>query len=278
MYVFHENDLISLYLSGLTLLEKEKTCRQSLCLYYHPLLGKVLILNGEIQHIENYQALYHEPLVHTPMCFIKEPKTALILGGGSLFAAYETLKYPSIQKVTLCDYDPEVLRIMRKHYKHARYVCNDKRFNYVCEDGISYLKQCDMKYDIIINDCFNLLKECESFPVYDYLFDLLSSNGVCSDIIYRHIFEENFARQTIEKIKSRGKLALSLVTVPEYPGILHIQTIFGKNKYLSQEISITKNTFQKNIADNKDSVFKLFSPQFLKFYFYVPPYIKDFIS
>ena len=278
MSVFHENDLISLYLSDLTLLEKENTNRQLLCLYLHPLLGKVLVLNGEIQHIENYQALYHEPLVHLPMCFISNPKTALILGGGSLFAAYETLKYPSIQSVTLCDYDPEVLRIMRKHYEHARKVCNDKRFNYVCEDGINYIKKCNQKFDIIINDCFNLLKESKSFPVYDCLFDLLSSHGVCSDIIYRHIFEEKYASKTIEKIKLHGKVVLSLVTVPEYPGILHIQTIFGKNRNLSQEISITRNLFQKNNTDNEDSVFQLFSPRFLKYYFYVPPYIKDFIS
>ena len=73
-------------------------------------------------------------------------------------------------------------------------------------------------------------------------------------------------------------MVLSLVTVPEYPGILHIQTIFGKNRNLSQEISITRNLFQKNNTDNEDSVFQLFSPRFLKYYFYVPPYIKDFIS
>ena len=110
------------------------------------------------------------------------------------------------------------------------------------------------------------------------MFDLLSSHGVCSDIIYRHIFEEKYASKTIEKIKLHGKVVLSLVTVPEYPGILHIQTIFGKNRNLSQEISITRNLFQKNNTDNEDSVFQLFSPRFLKYYFYVPPYIKDFIS
>ena len=59
---FHENDLISTYLSDLTIIE-DVDGKQSIQLYHHKQLGKILIINDEIQHIESYQAIYHELLV-----------------------------------------------------------------------------------------------------------------------------------------------------------------------------------------------------------------------
>lgn len=97
------------------------------------------------------------------------PKTALILGGGSLFAAYEILKYPSIQEVTLCDHDYTVLQLMAKFYSHAQTVMNDSRFHFIESDGILHLQNDTAQYDFIVNDCFNLLKESfqHKFSLYE---------------------------------------------------------------------------------------------------------------
>ena len=51
-------------------------------------------------------------LVHLPIAFIPIISEVLILGGGSLFAAYEVLKYSSVKNVILCDYDHEVIELM----------------------------------------------------------------------------------------------------------------------------------------------------------------------
>ena len=279
MTEYHEKELMSIHLEGLELICKANSQKQMVLLYNHPILGKVLIINDEIQHIEKYQSLYHEQLVHLPMCFTNDPKSVLILGGGSLFAAYEVLKYPSIQSVTLCDHDPEVLKIMEKYYSHAQNVMKDNRFHYVNRDGIEFLHDCTYKYDIIINDCFNLLKENVKYPIYERLFSLLSPTGICSDVIYRHIFDGNITKQSIQEINKRGNLALSLVLVPEYPGVLHIQTIFGKNTNISQKASTTINSFQKKIInDEEDLIYQLFNPAFLPFYLYLPPYIRQIIE
>lgn len=273
---FHENEFISLYLNDLVLLEKTLTSKQEIEIYQHPCLGLILVINGEIQHIEKYQCLYHEILVHLPMCFCVNPQNALVIGGGSLFAAYEILKYPSIQEVLLCDHDYTVLKLMQKYYPHAKKVMTDSRFHYVEADGIEYLKGNSKKYDIVINDCFNLLKEGEknNLSLYEKLSSMLTSDGVCSDIIYRHIFDGTITHDSIQEIKKGNNLALSLVAVPEYPGILHVETIWGKNPHISQLCKHTYNLYHKECIQNQNLPFDFFSPENIPFYFYLPPYIK----
>ena len=135
---FYEKENISLYLDNLKLLESMVTLKQKIEIYRHDTLGLVLVINGEIQHIENYQCMYHEQLVHLPISFCDCPQTALVLGGGSLFAAYELLKYPSIQAITLCDHDYTVLKLMEHYYNHAKTVLADKRFHFVENDGVEF--------------------------------------------------------------------------------------------------------------------------------------------
>lgn len=276
---FYEEEPISLYLDELELLEDIITEKQKITIYTHPFLGLILIINDEIQHIERFQCIYHELLVHLPVSFCREPKTALIIGGGSLFAAYEILKYPSIENVVLCDHDQSVLDLMEKYYLHAKTVRKNHRFHFIEDDGIAYLQNTSEKYDIIINDCFNLLKESKmnAFSLYEKMNSMLTSDGVCSDIIYRHIFDGNITHDSIQKIKGNGNIALSLVTVPEYPGILHIETIWGKNPNISQYCKKTNNLFQKQCIEKGNSPFSFFSPENIPFYLYLPPYIKNIL-
>ena len=161
---FHEDANVSLHLSDLVPICEFESKQQTIGLYTHPLLGKVLILNDEIHHIENYQHLYHEPLVHLPLVFIEEPRSCLIIGGGSLFAAFEVLKYPTIEKVVLCDFDHTVLDLMSDTYEHAKQVINDRRFFHVEEDALTFINNINEKFDLIINDCFDLAN-CTSIVI-----------------------------------------------------------------------------------------------------------------
>ncbi|RAU90795.1 spermidine synthase [Paenibacillus sp. YN15] len=270
MGTFHENDLISLYLSELKEIENIKSERQAIQLYIHPVLGKVLVINDEIQHIENYQCIYHEMLVHLPISFIPYPQQALIIGGGSLFSAYELLKYTSITKVVLCDYDPAVISLMEKNYPHVEKVLTDKRFHYINSDAKKYLEVETNQYDIIINDCFNIIKEVSPSgkPLADLLFEKLTHNGICSDIIYRHIFDQETTCATLEKMKAYSNVCFSLVTVPEYPGILHLEVLWGKNDKLKQT---ARNAC--NLEQFQSHMFQYYNPTMLPYYLYLPKYL-----
>lgn len=271
---FFEMEPVSLYLSNLTEIETIKSNKQNINLYQHPWLGKVLVINGEIQHIEEYQSLYHEMLVHFPITFIPIVSNALILGGGSLFAAYEVLKYSSVESVVLCDYDNSVIELMIKHYPHARAVYEDKRFCYVEMDANTYVKNTSNKFDLVINDCFNLSERSNITKVsyYTLLSKLCTSYGLCVDIIYRHIFDKQTTIDALNYLRRENNTIFSLVCVPEYPGILHVETIWGKSKFLSQTNSTIINSIQK--TDNS-SLYKYYNPRLLPYYLYLPPYIKE---
>ena len=278
---YYEKEPVSLYLEDLKQLESFQSPKQHIQLFEHPWLGKVLIHDGEIQHIEKFQPLYHELLVHLPAAFIPNVETALILGGGSLFAAYEVLKYPSVQNVTLCDYDHSVLELMCKYYSHARTVITDPRFHYIEKDGREFIRNHHELYDLVINDCFNLAKESnqEKISYFTMLSNLCTSSGVCVDIIYRHIFDKQITADSLTYLKREKNLALALVTVPEYPGILHVETIWGNSPLLKQKCNASVNRFQLEVTDGDiHSPFIFFNPSLIPFYLYLPPYVKEMFS
>jgi len=278
---FHENDLISLYLQNLAIIEQCHSQHQEIMLLKHPLLGKVLIINGEIQHIEKYQVFYHEMLVHLPIAFIPHLESALIIGGGSLFAAYEVLKYKSLKKIILCDYDHTVLDVMCRHYKHAKDVMSDPRFTYIEEEGSQYILNETTQYDLIVNDCFNLaaLSGSKGDSYFEMLSKINTSHGVCVDIIYRHIFDKKTTIDTLNYLLDQENIVLSLVAVPEYPGILHLETVWGKSPNIHQSLMYPINDIQKDVINNVESMqYYYYNPRNLAFYLYLPPYIKELFS
>lgn len=268
---FFEKEPVSLYLSNLKQIEEIQGQLQNVGLYMHPQLGKILIINDEIQHVEKWMPYYHEMLVHIPLMFLKRAQRVLILGGGDLYAAAEVLKYRSVARVDICDFDQNVIDISKKHYNHARCVLNDPRTNIIIMDAKKYIQKSTEKYDLIIDDCFNLVTDFKQEMIFDVLLNMLSKSGVCSSLVYRHIFDANIMEQTFNRLIYKHNTVLSLVTVPEYPGILHLLTIWGNSKYLSQRLKSTKNTEHK-IISNKC---KLFNDKFCKYYLYLPQYLRD---
>ena len=63
-----------------------------------------------------------------------------------------------------------------------------------------------------------------------------------------------------------------MVAVPEYPGILHLETIWGNSKCLSQSAQRVVNRIQLN---NNCGMFNYYNPDYLSYYLYLPPYIKN---
>lgn len=278
---FYEKEPVSLYIESLDVLEDFcSEIGQHIQLFQHPWLGKVLVINGEIQHIENYQTLYHEMLVHLPVSFIPHIENVLILGGGSLFAAFEVLKYTTVKRVILCDYDCAVLNLMKKYYGHAVSVIRDGRFSHIEKDAREYIQKCTDRFELVINDCFNLATESNTagYSLYKTLSELCSSEGVCVDIIYRHIFDRPTTISTLKYLHQELNLALSLVVVPEYPGILHLETIWGKSPYISQCAKQSVNDIQNALVEQNCKMFDFFTPNNLAAYLYLPPYIKKMFN
>lgn len=276
---FYEKNLdISLYLTELTLIEESNSVNyNSIQLFEHKTLGKVFIIDGEIQHIETWVPLYHEIVVHLACAFVKEVRSVIILGGGDFFAAKEILKYTSVEKVIMIDHDQKIIDLILKHYDHAKAILDDPRFELQIDDAFNGIKKVDRKFDIIINDSVDLMNYSivNNKNMFKIFSTLLKENGVCSDLIYRHIFEKESTKNTITLLNSyKLQSAFSLVTVPEYPGILHLLLVWGGNKQINQTLATPINLIQQNWITSHNIPCEYYNPNFLSYYLFLPPYLK----
>jgi spermidine synthase len=272
---FYERESVSLYLSELELIEERNSAFHHIVLYKHNKLGKVLIIDDEIMHVEKYECFYHEPLVHLPFAINPKIENVLILGGGSMFAAREVLKYKSVKKLDLCDHDKDVLNLMDKHYPHTKTLKKDKRFTYIENDALNFIQNNTVKYDLIINDCFDLSKTfLDKNNLYEVLDNHVAENGLCSDMIYDDIFDNETMTKSLGYLKEKNSLFLSLMCIPEYPGVLHLHTIWSKNK-LNLNLH---NPNSEQFKLFKNGKFEMYNPNYLCYYFYIPKFIKDIIE
>jgi spermidine synthase len=275
MVDFSERGDLAILLMGLEPIESYPAPPQTIALYRHPVLGRVLVINGEVQHVEAWQALYHEPLVHVPASFVEDVRLTLVLGGGSLYAAQEALRYPGLQRCLLVDHDPRVLELMVRHYVHAQAVARDYRFEFVACSVEQFITSCSQHFDLIINDWANLVDTAWSGrDPFAALTRLLTIEGVCADVMYRHVFDHEHVARTRAALQPTPPTAYSLVTVPEYPGVLHLLSVWG-SKYVSQCAVRPRNITQIRWLDRHEpSGLEFYNPQFLAFYLYLPPYLR----
>ncbi|HEX8721727.1 MAG TPA: polyamine aminopropyltransferase [Pyrinomonadaceae bacterium] len=109
--------------------------------------GFQLFLNGNLQFSSADEYRYHEALVHPALVLAGEGgrvvRRVLILGGGDGLALREVLKYPSVERVTLVDLDPDMTRLSERFPPLARLnagAFRDPRVRVVNEDAMIWLE------------------------------------------------------------------------------------------------------------------------------------------
>ena len=272
---FYERESVSLYLNDLELIDEINSNFHHILLYKHNKLGMILIIDDEIMHVEKYEYFYHEPLVHLPFAINHNIKNVLILGGGSLFAAREVLKYKTVHNLVLCDHDKEVLALMGKHYNHAYAVLDDNRFHFIEEDALVFMQKNTTKFDLIINDCFDLSKTFVGKEnLYELLDNHLTTKGLCSDMIYNDIFDNYTMSNSLKYLRNKSSIFFSLMCIPEYPGILHLHTIWSKNT-----VNINFSDLNREqVKMHENGKFEIFNPIYLNYYFNLPKFVRDIIK
>lgn len=277
MATLRDKGNVSLYLGELSELLRFQTKHHQGVIYRHPQLGRVLTLNDEIQHVEVWAPLYHEPLIHLPVAFIPRPRNALVLGGGSFYAVRELLKYDSIQRVLMLDLDSQLLEKVIQIYEHATTASQDPRLTIKIGNAFKILPQLNERFDLVVNDSVDLLRgRSDSVAA---MTRLLKPGGICSDVVYRHVFDSFSVRKTIQMLRANYYHALSLIFAAEYPGILHLLTLWSLSSKLSQQLSVSRNREQllwsKSPTANPCSYY---DPRFLSYYLHLPAMIRHTIN
>ena len=118
--------------------------------------GFQLFLNGNLQFSSTDEYRYHEALVHPAMLLSNNPKRVLVLGGGDGLAVREILKYPSVERITLVDLDPEMTKLSSRFPLLAQLNKNafdDPRVRVVNEDAFIWVEETtEPAYDAAIVD------------------------------------------------------------------------------------------------------------------------------
>lgn len=135
------------------ILFETKTEHQHLIIFRNAQWGTVLALDGMVQTTERDEFVYHEMLTHVPMLSHPNPQSVLIIGGGDGGILREVLKHPTVKTVTQVEIDASVIDMCRTYLpNHSTGAFDDERLNLVIADGVEYVNQTELKFDVVISD------------------------------------------------------------------------------------------------------------------------------
>lgn len=126
-----------------------------------PNWGIACYMNNAIQSCEKDEAIYHQALVHPAMACMYQPKRVMIIGGGEGATAREVLKWPTVEKVDMYEWDKEVVQLFQTKYPQwAKGAWEDSRLTLHYEDIMDAIQTPpDRPYDVIIVDLFDPCEE-----------------------------------------------------------------------------------------------------------------------
>lgn len=147
------NDSTGSYLKATRKLGDWQTRFQRLEIFDTPHYGRILRADGCNLTSEREEFVYHENLIHPALTAHGAPKKVLIVGGGDGGSAEEVLKHPTIEQVTLCEVDPEMLRLAREHFAAVhRGAFDDPKLRVLIGDGLQLLRDTHERFDLIVLD------------------------------------------------------------------------------------------------------------------------------
>jgi spermidine synthase len=133
--------------------------------------GVCLVLDGKIQSSERDEFIYHEALVHPAMISHSHPETVFIAGGGEGATLREVLACKTIKRVVMADIDKQVIEICRRFLTSFHQGSfDDSRLELRFADARKYLRETDDKFDVVIIDLVEPLKEGAACLLYTQEF------------------------------------------------------------------------------------------------------------
>jgi spermidine synthase len=146
------NDASGVYFEA-TLVERRQTPFQLLEVYETPELGRIFRLDGFNMTSERDEFFYHEPLVHPAAVAHPHPRRALVIGGGDGGSSEELLKHSTLERVHMVELDPEVIEVSKAQFQRVhRGAFDDPRLAVTVGDGLAYLRETGVRYDIVCMD------------------------------------------------------------------------------------------------------------------------------
>lgn len=250
---------------------------QRIDIFESPEFGRFLTLDGYMMLTEKDEFIYHEMIVHIPVCAKKGVKKVLVIGGGDGGTVRELLRYDCIESIDLVEIDPLVVESCKKYLPFTANSLDDGRVHIFYEDGLKFVRRFENAYDLIIVDSTDPFGPGEGLftkEFYGNCYKALKEDGV---LVNQHEspFYENDA---LAMQRAHKRIAASFPISRVYSA--HIPT-YPSGHWLFGFAS-------KNIHPVKDADFDLWNSLNIrtKYYntnlhraaFYLPTYVWDLLE
>ena len=159
----------------------ETTKFQEMSLIETSQFGRMLVLDGTIQTTIEDEFVYHEMITHIPLFTHKNPKKALVIGGGDGGAIREIIKHPSIEKAVLVEIDEGVVEISKKYLPEISCALDNEKVEVIIDDGIKYVNEHKNEFDIIMVDSTDPVGPAVGLFALDFyksIYECLKDDGI----------------------------------------------------------------------------------------------------
>jgi len=215
--------------------------------------GRMLVLDNIIQTNIVDEFVYHEMITHVPLFTHKNPKKALVIGGGDGGAIREILKHTSIEKAVLVEIDGKVVEAAKKYLPEISCGLDDERAEVVIDDGIKYINEHKNEFDVISIDSTDPIGPAVGLFAADFykaIYEALKDDGIFVAQTESPFFNKELIRRVFGDIKTIFPIArLYTGVIPTYPGGLWSFTMGSKKlmkpRYQNLILSILLRKFIK---------------------------------
>ncbi len=149
--------------------------------------GRMLVIDGTVQLVEEGERSYHEPLVHPALLAHADPSDVLVIGGGDGGTLREVLRHPEVSRAVMVELDPEVLSVSKAYLRVAPellqrlFADSEPRASLRVESGADYLERNEGAFDAIIVDSTDPVGPAEALfsrDFYQKAYAALKRDGI----------------------------------------------------------------------------------------------------
>lgn len=151
-YTEEDLDIVRLAIRVRARLHHEESPYQRISIYDSHFFGRFLTLDDIMMFTQRDEYVYHEMLVHVPLCNLAAAESVLIIGGGDCGCLREVLRHNSIRRVVQCELDRRVTEVCQEWFPWVTPALADPRVETVYGDGCAYVRERQSTWDLIIVD------------------------------------------------------------------------------------------------------------------------------
>lgn len=149
---------------------RRKTQFQQIDIVDTEVFGRMLLLDGHVQLCTFDEPAYHESLVQIPMLSLRDPKRALVIGGGDGGVVRELARHKNMETIDMVEIDQGVIDACSEHMPSLNNgAFKDHRVHVHVQDAFEFVKNTTQPYDLIVMDSTDVYEE-ESGELSERLF------------------------------------------------------------------------------------------------------------